>query len=202
MAWWRAEDNANDSADSHNGTLEGGMGFTAGVFCQAFDAGSNKRVYVPDSAAFQLTGSLTIGAWINATAQGYCILMRGDNRTGLDPYLLGSDFSSHLVFQITASGSSFKTLSAPLAFNQWEQVTATLDDATGDMRIYVNGTVVAEDFTTVRPFGPLDNSQVPGIGIGNVQDRFDFPFVGGLDEVVLYNSALYTVRSALVRAQT
>src|SRR5437016_1671007 len=49
VAWWRAEGNANDSADSHNGALQGGMGFTNGVFGQAFATGSNKRVYVPDS---------------------------------------------------------------------------------------------------------------------------------------------------------
>src|SRR5207244_4185334 len=60
VGWWRGEGNASDSADSHYGTLEGGMGFSSGVIGQAFSAGSNQRAFVPDSAAFELT-SLSIG---------------------------------------------------------------------------------------------------------------------------------------------
>src|SRR2546425_1070113 len=58
------------------------------------------------------------------------------------------------------------------------------------MRVYINGVLVAEDFSSVRPFGALDPTRVPGIGIGNVQDLYDFPFLGAIDEVVLYNRAL------------
>src|SRR5437762_4078443 len=88
VGWWRGEGNANDSADSHNGILQGGMGFTAGRFGQAFAGGSFKRVLVPDSPDFQLTTSLSIGAWVNIQANGYTVLLRGDDRPGLDPYAL------------------------------------------------------------------------------------------------------------------
>jgi len=60
------------------------------------------------------------------------------------------------------------------------------------MRIYMDGVLLARTNTSVRPFLALDPSQVPGIGIGNVQDFYDFPFNGGIDEVVLYNRALST----------
>src|SRR5438105_3251078 len=63
VAWWRGEGNANDSADSHHGTLVGGMGFTTGMYGQAFQGGpNNRKVMVPDSPAFELTSSLSIGA--------------------------------------------------------------------------------------------------------------------------------------------
>ncbi|PWU17386.1 MAG: hypothetical protein C5B50_11410, partial [Verrucomicrobia bacterium] len=71
VGWWRGNGDATDSSgNGHDGTIEGGMGFVAGVYGQGFESGSNKRVYVPDSAAFQLS-SLTIGAWANPNAPGY-----------------------------------------------------------------------------------------------------------------------------------
>ena len=192
VGWWRGEGNANDSADSHNGTLLGGMGFTAGKFGQAFAAGSNKRVYVPDSPAFQLT-SLSMGAWINAAGPSHVVFFRGDNRTGLDPYHMGMELSTgKFAFGVQdANGGATSLLSpSPTPLHQWVQYTGTLDAASGDMRLYMNGSLVAQTNTSVRPFLALDPSQVPGLGIGNVQDFYDFPFNGGIDEVVLYNRAL------------
>ena len=65
---------------------------------------------------------------------------------------------------------------------EWEQVTVTLDGSTGDMRLYFNGNLVAEDFTTLRPFGALDPTMEPGIGN---TPTYDFPLIGSIDEVVL-----------------
>ncbi|MEY2429897.1 MAG: hypothetical protein QOJ40_2782 [Verrucomicrobiota bacterium] len=192
VAWWRAEGNANDSADSHNGTLQGGMGFTPGVFGQAFAAGSNKRVYVPDSPAFQLT-SLTMAAWANPSGPGYTILFRGDDRSGLDPYHMGMDPNNgRFAFELADGSGGYDILETPnaMALNQWAHYAVTLDNATHDMRIYLNGVLSAEKTTTVTPLLALDPGEVPGIGIGNVQDFYDFPFQGGIDEVVLYNRAL------------
>lgn len=189
VAWWRGDGNADDSAGSHNGTLQGGMGFTTGMFGQAFAGGSNKRVLVPDSPDFELTTSVSIGAWVNIQANGYTVLLRGDDRPGLDPYALSMDGANNMGFQITDATGAAKSIFAPIPFNVWVQVTATLDDSTGDMRLYFNGNLVAEAFTTIRPFGALDPTQNPGIGIGNTP-TYDFPFMGAIDEVVLYQRAL------------
>jgi hypothetical protein len=35
------------------------------------------------------------------------------------------------------------------------------------MTLYENGAVVAQTTTTIRPFGTLDPTQQPGVGIGN-----------------------------------
>ena len=45
---------------------------------------------------------------------------------------------------------------APVTLGEWLHVAATLDDATGATKFYVNGEVVAQTVTTVRPFGDLD----------------------------------------------
>jgi hypothetical protein len=190
VAWWRADGNANDSAGSHNGVLLNGMGFTAGISGQAFLGGAaNQKVMVPDSPDFQLTSSLSIGMWVNASGNSYTAFMRGDDRPGLDPYALGLNGGGLMGLQITDAANNTKFLSAPLPFNTWVQVTGTLDGSTGDMRLYFNGVLVAQDFTAIRPFGLLTGSN-PGIGIGNVPGVNNFPFAGAIDEVILYNRAL------------
>jgi hypothetical protein len=186
---WKADGDATDSVGVHNGNLQGGMGFSTGIAGQAFAAGSNKRVYVPDSTDFQLS-SLTIGAWVNITANSWNILSRGDNRSGLDPYNLALDNNGHLNFLIESASQQNDNLLATISYGQWHQVTASLDGATHDMRLYIDGGLVAEKTTTVVPLLALDPSQTPGLGIGNAPSTFDFPLLGSIDEVVLYNRAL------------
>jgi Concanavalin A-like lectin/glucanases superfamily len=191
VAWWRGNGDATDSSgNGYNGTMLGGMGFTSGVFGQAFAGNSNQRMFVNDNPAFQLTSSLSIGAWVNVSA-GYAVLQRGDSRGGNDPYQLSGDNAGHMVFQIQHDpDTSGKLLSASIPLHQWVQVTATLDGATGDMRLYLNGNLAAEDSTTIRPFAALNSTLSPGIAIGNTASDGDFPLVGGIDEVLLYNRAL------------
>src|SRR5258706_1764805 len=192
VGWWRGDSNASDSAGNHSGTLLG-MGFTTGVYNQAFAAGDgNKRVLIPDDAAFQLTNSVTMAAWVKPSGYGQVILFRGDSRGGLDPYQIGLDTSSRFGLAIEDAVGGYADVWAPTAlpYNQWTHVAATLEGTTGSLRVYINGALVAENFTLVRPFGALIPSADPGLSIGNVTPGYDFPFRGGIDEVVLYSRAL------------
>jgi hypothetical protein len=87
---------------------------------------------------------------------------------------------------------------SPISFHQWHQVTATLDGQSHQLSLYIDGALVGQKTTTVVPLLALDPSQVPGIGIGNVQDAFDFPFLGSIDEVLLYDHALTPEERATV----
>ena len=49
----------------------------------------------------------------------------------------------------------------PLTFNRWYHIAATLDDATGAMRIYTNGVLAAETNTSIRPFAYLSAGPMP-----------------------------------------
>jgi len=71
----------------------------------------------------------------------------------------------------------------------WKQVTATLDGGTGDMRLYIDGVLVTNQITAVRPYY-IDPSQAPALGIGNTPYGGGFPFIGLVDELVLYSRAL------------
>jgi len=195
VASWRAEGDAVDSVSDTAGALEN-VSFTAGVVGQAFVFNQGQtRVSIPDRPAFVLTNSLSIEGWIYPTGPGWTVFWRGDNRGGLDPYFLqmNPDEGNILQFIIQQESPNIPEIigTAPLAFNQWYHIAATLDDATGAMRIYTNGVLAAETNTTIRPFANLIASADASIGIGNLGEHwFDHPFVGHIDEISLYSRAL------------
>ena len=191
VGWWSGNGDATDSSgNGHNGTIQG-EGFTTGLYGQAFASDSNQRVFIPDSAGFQLTGSLTIAAWINMTSPSYIILQRGDERPGLDPWQLSGNGQGAMGINIEDASDNAAYAYATIPLNQWVQVTGTLDASTGDLRFYIDGVLASELFTSIRPFANLDPTQNPGVGLGNnPQSDINFPFVGSIDEVLLYNRAL------------
>lgn len=157
--------------------------------------GVNQRVFVPDSPSFALTHSLTVEALVDVTgSQGGYVLFRGDNRGGLDPYTLsiqGSGSNLYANFSINNAANAWAGVSAPIAGpNQWLDLVGTLDDATGIMRLYINGAQVASTVTSVRPFATLDPSQQPGLGIGSLQSGAGNFFQGLINEVRICDVAL------------
>ena len=159
--------------------------------------GSDQRVFIPDSPKLALTRSLTIEAWIYVTAppggpnDAGQILFRGDDRIGLDPYFLELVGPS-LQFHVNNPANASVSVSAPLpGMKQWVFVAAELNDATGAMRIYVNGKLGGFTTTSIRPLGPLDAGSTPGLGIGNTQSaNYQQYFPGFIDEVRVSDVAL------------
>lgn len=153
-------------------------------------------VLVPDNPLFELTQSLTVEAFIKPRPElpiydwGH-ILMRGDDRGGLDPYFLAIDKLGRLTFQIDSLTDSVSIRASLPAFDQWLHVAGTLDDSTGLLALYINGQLATSTTTNVRPFGPLDVTYHRGIGLGQEQgNSLVQGFHGWIDEVRLSNSAL------------
>jgi hypothetical protein len=157
--------------------------------------GTDQRVFIGDDPRFVLTQSLTIEAYIKHSAfQNHQtqILFRGDDRLALDPYLLGM-YNNQLHFHVENLSGQIASVSAPIRrLNHWIHVAGTLDDASGALRLYVNGKLVAVTTTTIRPFAQLDPTLKPGVAVGNLQsDTWGHqPFAGLIDEVRLSNRAL------------
>ncbi len=202
VAAWSAENNAQDSVGGNNGTLYNGATYATGQIGQAFKFdGINDRINVADSPSLKLTQSMTIEGWIkvNALPAGAPfdhgeILFRGDDRGGLDPYSLSTEPGGTIRFSISPITNQGVSIQASVPTGQFFHVAATLDDATGAMRLYLNGTLVAQTTTSARPFGDLDPSSNPGIGIGNhggfPTTPHNFPFNGLIDELKVYDHAL------------
>ncbi len=197
VGWWKGDGNTVDSVAGNNGVFVNPQ-YTNGVVGQAFTFDPNSLPYgtytgvqIPDQPAYELTNSLTIEGWIRPRGDGYVILWRGDHRPGLDPYNFSMEANNTLVFQICQADGTGAMIQTTANYYQWTHVTATLDGSTGAMSIYTNGVLAVQTNTSARPFGRLDPTQSPGVGIGNVNDGGNnFPFVGDIDEISLYNRAL------------
>lgn len=163
-----------------------------------FDGISGHRVVVPDGPLVTLTQSLTLEAFIKArplmpgTGGVGDIVFRADNRPGLDPYQLGVGGGGNVLqFQIQNASNQTALIMATIPYNAWLHVAGTLDDATGAMKLFVNGTEVASTITSIRPLGTLDPAWSPGLSIGNdFTGQYGQVFNGWIDEVRISDTAL------------
>ena len=191
ISWWPAEGNAGDIAGTNDGVLCGGVGFARGIVGQAFDfRGKAQKVIIPDNESLKLTNSLTIEGWIYVRGPGF-ILFRGDNRPGLDPYALQVNPGGSLAFAIYSEANEAATVYGRIPLKQWIHAAATLNGSSGNMRLYVDGVLVAEKSTIIRPLRDLDPQANPGLAIGGHSGSDDYsPFDGMVDELSLYDRAL------------
>jgi hypothetical protein len=198
VSWWTANSTANDALGLNNATLYN-VTYSTGEVGQAFSfTGTKAWGQLGDPSSLAFTQSFTIEGWIKVNGLpinfgAATIMFRGDDRGGLDPYAIWINQSGNLQFAVTNSSNQSAGIVAPIAMGQWVHVAATLDDGTGLMTLYENGAVVAQTTTTIRPFGALDPTQEPGVGIGNSNaplDNYDIPFNGLIDELSVYNRAL------------
>src|SRR4029077_5971512 len=98
------------SGNGHAGTPVGGPIYranpgTPGGTGLDFD-GVNDRVVIPDHPAFELTDTLTVEAYMRirslpvSCCGGISFVFRGDDRVGLDPYVLSLRPDGRLVFDV------------------------------------------------------------------------------------------------------
>lgn len=161
--------------------------------------GTSQRVFVPDNAAFALTQSLTLEAYVNVRSVSDSwpryILFRGDDRAGTDPYALDvyKDGNGDTFLRFFVTGTQKTIVAAPLpAYSTWVHVAGTLDDASGKMSLFIDGELANSITTSERPFGPLLSDRRPGLGIGSLQSNVN-PwqyFDGLIDEVRISDTAL------------
>lgn len=196
IACWSAEGDAKDSAGGHHGGASFGLRFGPGVVGQAFDFRRTyaiehllQRVSIPDDPAFGLSDAMTLEAWVYPRIYGGVILLRGDDRGGYDTWQLDVRIKGYLSFGFNSSDNQGAGISTPIQLGQWQHVVATFDR--GEMRLYINGTLVSQGRTGLRPIKELSPHARPALGIGNAGGEFyNIPFDGLIDEVRIYNRAL------------
>jgi len=197
VSWWRAEGNARDGSGTNHATVDGAT-FALGVRGQAFSFDGDDRVAVPDSASLASTPSLTVEGWLRIQDWpsqndfgAAMVVLRGDDRPGLDAFYLAVLDNGVLRFAITATNEDFAAIDAPVVTNRFIHFAATIDDASGDMKLYLDGALAAQTNTTVRPIGDLGPFG-SGVGIGNAHEGsvFRFGLNGLVDELKLYSRAL------------
>jgi hypothetical protein len=193
IAWWPGENSADDVIGGHNGTTPYGIGYAPGESGQAFDFDASiRRVFVPDSSDFVPTNGFTFEGWFYArqTLDAY-IGMRGDDRGGVDAWVVRRLSNGQLTFQMNDMLNNFAVIQTPVQNNQWYHFAATFDVASGSMKLYLNGALAVQTNTTLQPIGAYDPGWNPGIGIGNQSGTINHTsFDGLIDDLALYSRAL------------
>ncbi len=170
----------------NHGTLSGAARTAGGRYGRAltFD-GANDQVAVPDNASLDLTGAMTLEAWVrpSATNAGWrTVILKeqpGDLVYGLYAAATGFRPSGHVFV-----GGDDTRVAGPtvLPADTWSHLATTYDGSS--LRLYVNGDLA----DTLAVSGPMTVSNgLLRIGGNTIWDEW---FQGSIDEVRVYDRAL------------
>jgi hypothetical protein len=153
--------------------------------------GSSAYVDLNDPTALQLTGSMTLSAWVRATANPADdgqIIAKADNTTGWQ-FKTSPDTGPH-TFGITIhspTGSTAARYSNTVrSLNTWYHVAGVFNAAVPALDLYVNGVLDNGVLSGAIPTSQQNSSQEVSVGrrIGG------YYFQGNIDEIRIYNRAL------------
>jgi hypothetical protein len=190
ISWWRAENNALDSAGTNNGTLTNGATYAPGEVGQSFLLdGIDDYVLIPDSPSLH-PASATLEAWVlfNAT-NGFRLIMGKPVGSGeFDSFALWlSDGILNGVICDTVGGGPAISYSLQPVIGTWYHLAYSYDGATKQQILYANGVAVATG-TGYQAIGY--DTHPMSIGSDNDNGVEDGFFAGQIDEASIYNRAL------------
>ena len=198
VGWWPGDGNGNDIFGGNNGSLLGGATFTAGMVDQAFNfTSSGQSVQVPTAPALDITGAISVDAWINpsTTAVNLAILNKATAGTP-DGYYFDL-YQGKVRFLVGNAGvtglGTYFTSTQVLPVNQWTHVAATYDGAL--IRLYINGVQV----NTMAFSDPFPGPNGQPLLIGNSSSGAEY-FLGAVDEVELFNRVIGPTEVAAIYA--
>jgi hypothetical protein len=205
IAWYRAEGDATDSADSHPGTLVGNVGFAAGKVGLGFSVANDSYVALPNNLfPYPTSGTgnspFSFETWFATTASGV-ILGQQDTTpfntpSGYVPALyVGTD--GKLYVALFWSGFAQIT-TATVNDGLFHHVAVTYDGTT--QNLYLDGTLIGSKPFTQRAYAANYFYQLgtgyaagwPGATGGW------FSFDGIIDEASVYNRALTAAEVAAI----
>ena len=201
VGWWAAEGNADDIVYGNNGTVQGGVTFTAGKVGQAFSFnGVDDGVLIGANANLDIGSGdgLTIDAWIFPKGAGTGAAFGGSGpiveyKNGVHFWQLESgDPLTGLFVNLIDTNSVNHTLEVPAGVtqNEWNHVAVTYSKTTGVVTLYRNGSAVgSQDLGVFTPRTTTD------LYLGRrPPDSFSVSggasFNGLLDEVDIFDRAL------------
>ena len=205
VGYWTFEEGAgtttaDQSGNGLSGTFDnvatwGGPAWTnspLGAYCLRFD-GVNDRVNLGNPTSLQLTGAMTLSAWVNVrgfSTSGRLVTKGGSS--GSRGWSLNVENTSGPgksgAFQVPSSSTALisVTTTTSLASNQWVHLCGVFEPGVA-VRIYTNGFLNNTVATAVTAL--YNNSLAATIG-ARPTGAPDTPFNGLIDNVRIYNTAL------------
>ncbi len=206
VAWWRAESNTVDTVGVNDLLFDvappRGFTYIPGKVGAAFRLLSypaplreTNYLFAPASA------ELDVGAGAGLTIEGW---LSPSGITGLQPVAEWSDAQGNVGAGLALDGSSLEatltdTNSSPIrrvvfrstpglfATSVWHHVALTFDKTAGHATAFVDGLPVAQ--TNIGAFRPATRAQV-NLGFRPSGTNINTRYLGGLDELTIYNRAL------------
>jgi hypothetical protein len=195
-----AANNAGSCGSACNGTLTNfastgsqdaaaGSGWTAnnkrwGNGALMFD-GTDDYVTIPDHAALDITGSMTIEFWVKIdriSGDWTRILTKGEGLAAETPYLINiHDYGSgdrKMACNFSGTGTA-----TPITTGQWYYIACT--GGPSGVFLYVNGELASSNASAPSIITNNEN-----VVIGKWRDAYDENFQGTLDSFRIYNRAL------------
>lgn len=180
------------SGNGLNGTIVGSTWTTQGKYSNALSFnGTSSYVDLGNPSTLQLTGSMTIEAWVKAAANPADdgqIVAKSDSSSGWQ-FKTTPDSGPEMfgVALLNSSGARAKIFSKTVrSLNTWYHVAGVYDVSAKTLNIYVNGVL---DSGTAQ--GTVFSANVnPSVNVNIGRRTGGFYFNGVIDEVRIYNRAL------------
>ncbi|MCM3872571.1 MAG: LamG domain-containing protein, partial [Pyrinomonadaceae bacterium] len=205
VSWHRAENDANDSVGSNNGTLQNGAAFATGRVGQAFDLddGTNAYVDIGNLAGLDNATGLTVMAWIKrqnaGNSDGAIVGKWRDRSTADNSFLLllgGGGFAQNVgafIIEFDNDTDGFLQDNTVIPFDTWTFVAATWRNSDGALKLYKNGiekgSTTAGVGRTLRIHPAAFTAKIGEWGISPVSSTSP-SFPGQIDEPAIFNRAL------------
>jgi RHS repeat-associated protein len=207
VAYWRLGESSGTAAEEEMNNLDGtyvgsptlgASGLLTGDANTAvgFDGSTTKRVEVADNSLLDVTGDITVEAWVKTpgslpNAVRTAVSKAAGTTNGKRQYGLGLTSANKLRAVVFIGSKQYEVVdSAPVSANTTYHVALTRSGST--LRLYVDGTEVG---TPVTASGSL-NSTNGKLWIGTVYATAAEAWNGTIDEVAVYNTALSSPRIA------
>ena len=188
---WHFDDNAGDSSGYDNHGTVNGTTYVDGKFGKALSFnGVNNYVSVPESTSLDLSGEITVEAWIKVAVHKNfnAIVIKGEDGAENYELLLYETGRVHCPIKFMDGSRTSLNADAAITDTEWHHVAMTYKP--GEWRIYVDGVQKAE--RTDISENPLTNNIPLFIGAEQYLSSFRAErfFNGLIDEVRIWDEAL------------
>jgi hypothetical protein len=179
----------NAVSDLHHGTTAGEIVYVADHMGSAASAVAvaNDTIHVADHPDLDITGSLTLAAWLNPDPSPYAYAAFVDKDYFLTSYSFGihgasgADTVTMVAFLVDEHFWSDEVV--PVGTGEWSHVAFTYSAASGKGKFYFNG---APAGSTVHQVAMTASGEDLRIGTSKYRDKYR----GAIDQLAIFNRAL------------